>query len=98
MKSIGVVLVDIKDYEMNEAKFEGTLDLIAVEVSNSKHGDFLKLVSLAWQKAHPSSKYLMEAFWCNIIDAHGLEEEFKEAIAIHLKEYLPEHLKKDNIA
>lgn len=64
------------------------LDIIAVEVSNSHHGDFLKTFAKAWQLAQGSNKILLKPAWIALIDKYELQDEYAEAIKEHLPEYL----------
>jgi len=53
------------------------LDEIAVNVSQSRHGDFLKSFAFAWQLADPSNKELLMPVWVILIEKYHLEEEIK---------------------
>ena len=50
------------------------LDYIAVEVSSSKEGDFLKAFALAWQLADSFNKRILTPAWLVLIDKYGLEK------------------------
>jgi len=52
----------------------GKLDEIAVNVSQSRHGDFVKAFALAWQLADPSNKELLMPVWVILITKYHLEE------------------------
>ena len=62
--------------------------IIAVEVSNSNHGDFLKHIAAAWQHTDRQNKRIMRPFWTLLIEKYELEKEYAEAIEEHLPEYL----------
>jgi len=53
------------------------LDRIAIDVSVSRHGDFLRSFALAWQLADPENKDLMLVAWVSLIGKYGLDEEGK---------------------
>jgi hypothetical protein len=51
------------------------LDEIAVNISQSRHGDFLKTFATAWQLADPSNKELLMPVWVLLITKYHLDEE-----------------------
>jgi hypothetical protein len=53
----------------------GRLDEIAVNVSQSRQGDFVKAFSLAWQLADPFNKELLLPAWIMLIEKYKLEKE-----------------------
>ncbi|MBA7474963.1 hypothetical protein ES707_10326 [subsurface metagenome] len=69
---------------MNFEKFE-VLDIIAVEVLNSNHGDFLKCFAGAWQRADLSNKRILLEPWKQLISKYKFREEYAEAIKRELK-------------
>jgi len=71
-------------------KGDAILQLIAVEVVNSKHGDFLKHVAHAWLSAEGGNKTILKPAWVILVNQYGLEKEFEAAIDEHLEEYLVE--------
>jgi hypothetical protein len=64
--------------------------IIAVEIGNSHHGDFLKNIFTAWLRADNHNKMLMEPLVLALISKYHLMEEYALAIKEHLKEYLKE--------
>ena len=54
------------------------LDKIAVEVSYSKEGDFLKVFAQAWQLADPFNKRILKPAWLILIEKYGLEKFLEE--------------------
>ena len=71
---------------MNRA--DAILQIIAVEVSISNHGDFLKNIAMAWQRASPENKGILRPAWLVLIDKYKLEAEYAEAIERELPGYL----------
>jgi len=51
------------------------LDSIAVNVSLSNHGDFLKAFAKAWQMADPSNKGILKPAFLTLIEKYGLDGE-----------------------
>ena len=51
------------------------LDEIAVNVSQSRHGDFLKIFALAWQIADSRNKEVLMPAWLILIEKYQLEKE-----------------------
>ena len=68
---------------------DAILQIIAVEVSNSRHGEFLKAVAKAWQMADNENKPIIKPAWLLLIEKYRLEKEYAEAIETHVGEYLP---------
>lgn len=64
--------------------------IIAVEVGNSNHGDFLKHIFAAWFIADRHNKLCMEPLVLAMISRYNLMEEYALAIKEHMKEYLDE--------
>jgi hypothetical protein len=50
------------------------LDEIAVNVSQSNHGDFVKTFALAWQRADPFNKEVLMPAWLVLIEKYHLEQ------------------------
>jgi len=67
---------------------DAVLQIIAVEVSKSNHGDFLKLIATAWQKADVHNKRIMRPTWLLLIDKYKLDTEYAKAIEENLESYL----------
>lgn len=63
------------------------MNIIAVEVTRSKHGSFLKHVANAWNTADPGNKLLMEQLWRSLIRKYDLAKEYSKEIAEHRHEY-----------
>jgi hypothetical protein len=57
------------------------LDRIAVYVSNSRHGDFLKTFATCWQFADMENKAILRPAWMVLIKKYELDKEYKEAKA-----------------
>jgi hypothetical protein len=51
------------------------LDGIAVNVSLSNHGDFLKTFAKAWQMADPFNKRILKPAFLILIEKYRLDEE-----------------------
>ena len=64
-----------------------TLQIIAVEVSNSRHGDFLKAMARAWQFADKQNKHLLMPVWNTVAANFQLVAEYAEEINEHREEY-----------
>jgi len=64
------------------------MQIIAVEVANSNHGDFIKHVANAWINADPGNKALLEPVWRILINKYGLTEEYVTEIEEHRHEYV----------
>ena len=64
------------------------LQIIAVEVSNSNHGDFLKNIATAWQRASPQNKKILMPTWLILIEKYKLDTEYAEAIEKEMPSYL----------
>ena len=73
---------------MNRA--DAILQIIAVEVSNSNHGDFLKNIATAWQRAEPENKRILRPTWLVLIEKYRFDTEYAEAIERELPSYLEE--------
>ncbi len=73
---------------MNRA--DAILQIIAVEVSKSKHGDFLKHIAAAWQTADIRNKPILRPAWLMLIEKYKFDTEFAEAIERELPGYLDE--------
>jgi len=69
---------------------DANLMIVAVEVSQSNHGDYLKHLAAAYVKADRENKALMKPFWEATVNKYGLELEYQQAIAEHQEEYLKE--------
>ena len=67
---------------------DANLMIIAVEVSQSNHGDYLKHLAAAYVKADRENRVLMKPFWSTMVNKYGLEVEYQQAIAEHQEEYL----------
>ena len=67
---------------------EANLMIVAVEVAQSRHGDYLKHLAQAYLKADMDNKWMMKPFWSDTVDKYGLELEYQHAIAEHQGEYL----------
>ncbi len=67
---------------------DAILQIIAVEVSNSNHGDFLKNIAAAWQRAEPDNKRILRPTWLVLIEKYKLNTEYVEAIERELPSYL----------
>ena len=63
------------------------LQIIAVEVASSRHGDFLKHVANAYLTADTLNKRLLEDVWATFVAKYLLDEEYAEAIKEHRGEY-----------
>ena len=63
------------------------LQIIAVEVALSNHGDFLKHMANAWLTADILNKSLLEEAWANLVARYDLAEEYAKAIKEHRGEY-----------
>lgn len=53
------------------------LDSIAVNVSLSNHGDFLKTFAKAWQMADPFNKRILKLAFILLIDKYSLDKEYE---------------------
>lgn len=71
---------------MSMKRMDAILQIIAVEVSTSNHGDFLKLIATAWQKADMVNKQILRPTWLVLIEKYGFEKEYAEAIEEHLED------------
>ena len=69
---------------------DAILQIIAVEVVNSNHGDFLKHFANAWLKTDRANKVILKPAWLMLVNKYQLEEEYFEAIERHLEEYIHE--------
>ncbi len=69
-------------------KADAILMIIAVEVSNSNHGDFLKNIAAAWQRAEPDNRRILRPTWLVLIEKYKLDTEYAEAIERELPSYL----------
>lgn len=69
-------------------KEQAALQIIAIEVSNSKHGDFLKHVANAWLIADRQNKLILKATWVVLIEKYRLDKEYADAIEEHIEKYL----------
>ena len=69
---------------------DAILQIIAVEVSNSNLGDFLKNIAAAWQRAEPENKRILRPTWLVLIEKYKLDTEYAEAIERELPSYLEE--------
>ena len=67
---------------------EANLMIMAIEVAQSRHGDYLKHLAQAYVKADRENKQMMKPFWSATVNKYGLEVEYQHAIAEHQKEYL----------
>ena len=63
------------------------MQIIAVEVTNSNHGDFLKHMANAWIVADPENRCILEEAWTRLISKYGLGEEYYREIEEHRWEY-----------
>jgi len=63
------------------------MQIIAVEVTNSNHGDFLKHVAHAWVKADPGNKIILRTAWRKLINKYELAKEYSKKIEEHRWEY-----------
>jgi len=63
------------------------LQIIAVEIANSNHGDFLKNMANAWLMAEPSNRIIIEKAWSDLINKYDLAKEYAEKIKEHYSEY-----------
>jgi len=63
---------------------DAILTIIAVEVENSNHGDFLKTLAKAWQLADRDNRPLIKPAWVVIADKYKLADEYADAIEEHL--------------
>ena len=70
-----------------ERKHRAEATIIAVEIGNSNHGDFLKHIFAAWFIADNHNKLLMEPLVLALISRYNLLEEYALAIKEHIKEY-----------
>ena len=52
-------------------------DRIAIDVSNSNHGDFLKTFATAWQLADPENKSILLQAWADLIGKYSLHKEYE---------------------
>ena len=69
---------------------DAVLQIIAVEVGNSNHGDFLKNIAAAWQGAEPENKRILRPTWLVLIEKYKLDTEYAEAIERELPGYFSE--------
>jgi len=53
------------------------LDSIAVNVSLSNHGDFLKIFVKAWQMADPFNKRILKPAFLILIEKYRLDKEYE---------------------
>ena len=53
------------------------LDSIAVNVSLSSHGDFLKAFAKAWQMADPFNKRILKPAFLILIEKYRLDKEYE---------------------
>ena len=63
------------------------LQIIAIEVTNSNHGDFLKHMANAWLTADALNKALLEDAWATLVAKYDLAKEYAKAIKEHRGEY-----------
>jgi len=70
---------------MTNHKGKKIMNIIAVEVSNSNHGDFLKSFADAWQRADPQNRLVLSPAWSMLIIKYRLREEYATIIERELK-------------
>ena len=63
------------------------MQIIAVEVTNSNHGDFLKHVARAWIQADLGNRAILDTAWKGLIYKYDLVREYAKEIEEHRGEY-----------